>query len=361
MQGISKGRSFVIVSMSPVINVCRSHYKVLPTTGAARTWRKRMTPWCSVTYSVVSFTWNHWEFKVWIVGSMGWRKTLTPLLAHCVSKTILYLSDKHYIIFYVKSCVNCLTFCIICVTCQPALVIFREQCTAMMASSNGNIFRVTWPLCGEFTGSGEFPTQRPVTRSLDVFFDLRLDKRLSKQPWGWWYETQSWSLWRHCNEVPVLSTKTWSSLCTGQAFYNTERRHVTKNNIGLKMLVFWPNFHQWPHRKLSKWQSAVQLVMKSGQNYIYPYQWSTVLTVTYFFKLIWPYEGLHITFFKWMMSFKMVYLILYIGYLASLFKRARWWYIYFFFHYRDIICAALRLKSPTNRLFVQQLSLANNK
>ena len=32
---------------------------------------------------------------------------------------------------------------------------------------------------------GEFPTQRPVTRSFDVFFDLRLNKRLSKQSWGW--------------------------------------------------------------------------------------------------------------------------------------------------------------------------------
>ena len=70
---------------------------------------------------------------------------------------------------------------------------------AMMTSSNGNIFRVTGPLCGEFTGPGEFPTQRPVTRSFDVFFDLRLNKRLSKQPWGWWFETLSWSLWRQCN------------------------------------------------------------------------------------------------------------------------------------------------------------------
>ena len=69
----------------------------------------------------------------------------------------------------------------------------------MMTSSNGNIFRVTGPLCGEFTGPGEFPTQRPVTRSFDVSFDLRLNKRLSEQPWGWWFETLSWSLWRQCN------------------------------------------------------------------------------------------------------------------------------------------------------------------
>ena len=57
-----------------------------------------------------------------------------------------------------------------------------------MTSSNGNIFRVTGHLCGEFTGPVEFPAQRPVTRSFDVFFDLRLNKRLSKQLWGRWFE-----------------------------------------------------------------------------------------------------------------------------------------------------------------------------
>ena len=39
-----------------------------------------------------------------------------------------------------------------------------------MTSSNGNIFRITGPLCREFTGPSEFPTQRPVTRSFEVFF-----------------------------------------------------------------------------------------------------------------------------------------------------------------------------------------------
>ena len=52
----------------------------------------------------------------------------------------------------------------------------------MMTSSNGNIFRVTGPMSGEFTGPDEFPTQRPVTQSFNVFFDLRLNKRLGKQP-----------------------------------------------------------------------------------------------------------------------------------------------------------------------------------
>ena len=66
----------------------------------------------------------------------------------------------------------------------------------MMTSSNADIFRVTGHLCGEFTG----PAQRPVTRSFGVFFDLRLNKRLSKQSWGWLFETPSRPLWRHRND-----------------------------------------------------------------------------------------------------------------------------------------------------------------
>ena len=88
----------------------------------------------------------------------------------------------------------------------------------MMTSSNGNIFRVTGPLCGKFTGPGEFPTQRPVTRSFDVFFDLRLNKRLSKQPWGWWFETPSWSLWRQCNVCRYISFATASNGVTNGPF-----------------------------------------------------------------------------------------------------------------------------------------------
>ena len=49
--------------------------------------------------------------------------------------------------------------------------------------------------------TGEFPSQRPVTRSFDIFFNLRLNKRLSKQSWGWWFDTPSCPLWCHCNEV----------------------------------------------------------------------------------------------------------------------------------------------------------------
>ena len=48
---------------------------------------------------------------------------------------------------------------------------------------------------------GEFPAQRPMTRSFVVFFDLRLNKRLSKQSWCWWFQTLSRPLWRHSNDI----------------------------------------------------------------------------------------------------------------------------------------------------------------
>ena len=53
---------------------------------------------------------------------------------------------------------------------------------------------------GNLPVTGEFSAQRPVTRSFDVFYDLRLNKWLSKQSWGSWFEAPSRSLWRHFND-----------------------------------------------------------------------------------------------------------------------------------------------------------------
>ena len=68
-------------------------------------------------------------------------------------------------------------------------------------------FSALLALCsGNSSITGEFPSKRPVTRSFDVFFDLCLNKRLSKQSWGWWFETQPRSLWRHCD----VTTRSYS-------------------------------------------------------------------------------------------------------------------------------------------------------
>ena len=79
---------------------------------------------------------------------------------------------------------------------------------SMMTSLNGNIchqmetYSVLLVICaGNSPVTGKFPAQRPVTRSFDFFFDLRLIKRLNKQSRGWWFKTPSPPLWRHCNEI----------------------------------------------------------------------------------------------------------------------------------------------------------------
>ena len=60
-------------------------------------------------------------------------------------------------------------------------------------------------LCaGNSLVTGEFPSQRPVTQSFDVFFDLRVNKQLSKQSRCQWFETPSWSLWCHCNGWHII-------------------------------------------------------------------------------------------------------------------------------------------------------------
>ena len=65
----------------------------------------------------------------------------------------------------------------------------------MMTSSNGTIFRVTGPLCGAFTGQRWIPR----TKASDTeFWCFLWSAWLSKQSWGWWFETPSCSLWRHC-------------------------------------------------------------------------------------------------------------------------------------------------------------------
>ena len=62
-------------------------------------------------------------------------------------------------------------------------------------------FSALLALCaGNALVTGEFPSQRPVTRSFNVSSDLRLNKRLSKHSRRRWFETRSRSLWRHCNE-----------------------------------------------------------------------------------------------------------------------------------------------------------------
>ena len=110
----------------------------------------------------------------------------------------------------------------------------------MMTSSSGNIFRVTCPLCGE-----EFPTQRPVTRSFGALFDLRPNKRLNKQSWGWWFETPSRPLWRHNNDIGVLRsqlseyTQDWDKTPT-----NKTRKGLRRGALMFTLWFVWTTYRR---------------------------------------------------------------------------------------------------------------------
>ena len=86
--------------------------------------------------------------------------------------------------------VCCHKMALVCRRCR------RENERAHNDVINGNIFCVTGLLYGEFTVSSQ-PT---VTRSFDIFVGLRLNKRLSKQSWGCWWDILC-SSWRHCKDL----------------------------------------------------------------------------------------------------------------------------------------------------------------
>ena len=72
-------------------------------------------------------------------------------------------------------------------------------------------FPPTGPLWGKSIGHRNFCIQSTVTRSFDVFFDLRLNKRFSKPSRCRWLETPSRSLWHHCSDqqLPQPMVKLW--------------------------------------------------------------------------------------------------------------------------------------------------------
>ena len=118
----------------------------------------------------------------------------------------------------------------------------------MMTSSNGNIFRVTGPLCWEFTGHRWIPRTKASDADLRCFLSSMPKstvEHLQLKRWG--FETPSCSLWRHCNDnvkyqkVVVLHQHQTSALrndrkCEymSQSKFRTKRVTATLNSVSLK-------------------------------------------------------------------------------------------------------------------------------
>ena len=91
--------------------------------------------------------------------------------------------------------------------CELRWTVQQSACAFPWWRHQMETFSTLLAICaGNSPVPGEFPTQRPVTRSCDVFFDLRLNTRLSKQSGGWWFGTPSRRLWRHY-KVSEFSTE----------------------------------------------------------------------------------------------------------------------------------------------------------
>ena len=84
--------------------------------------------------------------------------------------------------------------------------------------------------------TSEFPTQRPVTRNFDVFFDLRLNKQLSKQSWGWWFETPSCSLFTE-DKATLVQVMAWCHQGTSDYLNQCWPRSLSPYDVTRPQLV----------------------------------------------------------------------------------------------------------------------------
>ena len=110
-------------------------------------------------------------------------------------------------------------------------------------------FPRNWPLwIHRSPVTGEFTSQRPVTRSFDVFFDLHLNKRLGIQSRRRWFETLSRSLWRHSTEM-MTTTETEMSFWRNFRYW-----------LQLKLTASDINFVKWRHIRFSEWSIKVPII-----------------------------------------------------------------------------------------------------
>ena len=147
-----------------------------------------------------------------------------------------------------------------------------ETCSALLALCAGNS-----PV------TDEFPAQRPVMRSFDIVFDLFLNKRLSKQTLGCWFETLSRSLWCHCNIYCILVTMDTSSTNSephensfGEFVKCTNRQTIpfmeSKTCSCVEMLFISPFVWMWLKYFDTLWCciTAVNCVVFDSSNELWP-------------------------------------------------------------------------------------------
>ena len=132
--------------------------------------------------------------------------------------------------------VECL---IISSTCGNIGLIKREAPhvyhMSIMMTSNGNISALLAICAGNSPVTSEFPPQSLVTLSFDILFDMRLNKLLCKQAWGWWFEMIPYPLWCHCNDAFYASKS-----IKKQHWYLEESRWTSRSEYAFLAVYEFP-------------------------------------------------------------------------------------------------------------------------
>ena len=147
----------------------------------------------------------------------------------------------------------------------------------IMTSSNGNFYRDTGHFCGEFTGHRWIPHTRAVTRSFDVLFDLHMNKRSSKQSWGWWIETPLCSLWRHCSAIRVICVSLTFTGAVGEV----------NRWVSVRSLHYFDDL-----RIQRKYIFIERICLQQLLEYKYHYIQTTIPVVSWFVSRAFKYHGI---------------------------------------------------------------------
>ena len=142
--------------------------------------------WDEIIHSLLNF-----------IGGTAWMSNFIP---HIIMDVITYPCSVLNHVSLGIVVFNLMLCCIVLWLYTTLLVCTKDEVQPWWRHQMKTFSALLAICAGNSPVPGEFPSQWPVTRSFDVFFDLRLNKRLSKQSWGWWFETLSRPLWRHCNK-----------------------------------------------------------------------------------------------------------------------------------------------------------------
>ena len=160
--------------------------------------QSKITAILQMTSSNVSFSMKKIEFR----SKFRWRLFLRAQLIISQYFVVWWFGNEQATSHYLNRCwpssmttygvVRLNESCFQMRVLHPYLVI---TCACAWWRHRMETFSVLQALCaGNSLVTGEFPPQRLVARSVDVFCDLRMNKQMSKQSWGWWFETPSCSL-----------------------------------------------------------------------------------------------------------------------------------------------------------------------